>query len=101
MQVNRPIADMTVRSGDKLAFTIPSDSFVSNGSGAKVTLQATQTNGQALPLWLKFDPETGKLTGTPPPGVSSNIAVRIQARDSEGRQATQTFRIQVGGQAAR
>jgi hypothetical protein len=48
---------------------------------------------------MTFNANTGTFEGTPPPGFRGQVEVRITARDSQGRLATQTFKINVSNPA--
>ena len=45
--------------------------------------------------WLSFDGKSGKLIGQPPVDQVEDLAIRITARDSQGREVTTMFRIKV------
>ncbi|WP_068493932.1 DUF4347 domain-containing protein, partial [Paramagnetospirillum marisnigri] len=94
--VNAPVRDTVIAEGNRIAVTIPADSFASTKADATVTLAATQLNGAALPAWMAFNPQTGTFEGQPPPGFQGVVEVRVVARDNEGREAVQTFKIVVG-----
>ncbi len=94
--VNAPMRDAAVGVGERIAVTIPTDTFAHTKADASVTLAASQANGAALPGWISFNPQTGTFEGTPPPGFVGELTVRVIARDNEGRQVVQTFKIAVG-----
>jgi hypothetical protein len=50
-------------------------------------LQATLADGRPLPSWLQFDPLTGVLRGTPPPGFHGDLNIKVTAVDSAGHRA--------------
>ncbi len=77
-----------------IAFTVPSESFIHNRTDVVVTLQATLADGRPLPGWLRFNPETGQFQGDAPDGVRA-IEVKLMARDIEGREAVQVFKLNV------
>ena len=45
---------------------------------AGATVQTQTKGGQPLPAWVKFDPVTGVLSGTPPPDFKGNLEVVIR-----------------------
>jgi hypothetical protein len=45
---------------------------------------------------MNFNPRTGTFEGTPPPGFKGEVVVKVVARDNQGREAVQTFKIVVG-----
>ncbi|WP_277948863.1 DUF4347 domain-containing protein [Magnetospirillum sp. 15-1] len=94
--VNAPVRDAGFALGARVSVQIPADSFASTRPDATVTLTATRANGATLPGWMVFNPQTGTFEGTPPPGFKGEVVVKVVARDNEGREAVQTFKIQVG-----
>jgi hypothetical protein len=86
-----------MREGQSAGYTIPADAFTHTNPNATVTLTATQANGQALPGWLSFNPHTGTLQGTPPTGTKGQvIAIKVTARDNDGKQANVTVNFSIG-----
>lgn len=94
--INAPMRDAIVAEGERISVTIPTDTFAHTKADAVVSLTATRANGAALPGWMAFNPSTGTFEGTPPPGFKGEVVVRVIARDNEGRQVVQTFKIVVG-----
>jgi hypothetical protein len=95
--VNRPLTDQVVPSGTRFSFTVPSDAFAHTNPDAMVTLTATQANGQPLPGWISFNPQTGSFEGTPPPAFPGTLTLKVIARDSQGHQVVQTLKIRFSG----
>lgn len=94
--VNAPVRDTAVAEGARISVTIAADSFAHTKADATVVLSATRADGAALPGWMAFNPKTGTFEGTPPPGFKGEVVVKVVARDAEGREAVQTFKIVVG-----
>ncbi|AVM75442.1 Ig-like domain-containing protein [Magnetospirillum gryphiswaldense] len=94
--INAPMRDAIVAEGTRISVTIPADTFAHTKADAVVSLTATRANGAALPGWMAFNPSTGTFEGTPPPGFRGEVVVRVIARDNDGRQVVQTFKIVVG-----
>jgi hypothetical protein len=94
--VNQRIGDTVVAEGTRISVQIPTAAFADTKADARVTLVATRADGAALPNWMVFNPQTGTFEGTPPPGFKGEVVVKVVARDNEGREAVQTFKIQVG-----
>ncbi|MFZ4538190.1 putative Ig domain-containing protein, partial [Propionivibrio sp.] len=88
-----------IQSGEGISFNVPADAFAHTNARAVVQLSATQTDGQPLPSWLKFDAVSGKFSGQPPPGEPPVINVRLVASDAEGREAVAEFKIILGEDA--
>lgn len=93
--VLKPPENVTVGSDRSVDYRLPPDTFASTDSGAKIDVVATQTNGQALPETIKFDPVTGKISGTLPQGVDV-LDITIEATDSNGNKAKAQFTIRAG-----
>jgi hypothetical protein len=77
--------------------SIPRDTFLSSGGG-QLTFKAQvvgDTPGSAAPLpsWMRFDPVTGAISGTPPADAPAVTHIQLIARDSKGNEATVTFTI--------
>lgn len=90
-----PIPDVAAISGERIAVQIGNDAFAYADGNAVVTLSARMTDGTPLPGWLRFDARTGRFEGTPPPGFEGTLNFRVTVRDSEGRMATQVFKLVV------
>jgi hypothetical protein len=60
----------------------------------KLTVTATQSNGQALPSWLGFNPTTETFSGTAP-ATAQTLGITVSATDSSGLAAAETFTASV------
>jgi len=89
--VAKPIGEVETQDG-RINFTVPSDAFAVTNANTQVTLSAVQANGQPLPSWLSFDPQTGKFSGSPPSDAKP-LQVRVIAHDSDGNDASQVFKL--------
>ncbi|EPY01984.1 Ig-like domain-containing protein [Magnetospirillum fulvum] len=94
--VNTRVPDASFDAGSRISVTVPGDAFAHTRADATVTLSATRGDGAALPGWMNFNPRTGTFEGTPPPNFRGEVVVKVTARDSDGRQVVQTFKIVVG-----
>ena len=92
---NTPIPDLNVRNNGPISLQVPGDAFSYGGNASSLQLNATLADGRPLPTWLKFDPSTGRFTGTPPLGFEGTLNFKVSARDSQGHVAVQTFKIVV------
>ncbi len=95
--VTRSVPDQFVESGGRASFNLPPDAFKHSNPGEQLQLSASQANGTALPAWLRFDPRSGTFQGTPPPGLATQLQIKVTARDSQGREVTAIFKVVVGG----
>jgi hypothetical protein len=91
--VAKPIGVVETVDG-KVSFSVPADAFAVANADTQVSLFATQADGQPLPSWMSFNPATGKLEGTPPPG-EKNVEIKLVARDKNGNEAVQVIKIEV------
>lgn len=95
------VVGTTVSSGQSFNFTLPDDTFTHTNPNAVVSLSARQANGQPLPSWMRFDPQSGSISGTPPAGIQGNISIQVQARDRQGNEVSTILKLNIGqGSAA-
>ncbi|MEZ0218107.1 MAG: Ig-like domain-containing protein, partial [Rariglobus sp.] len=92
----RGVPDSYIESNNPFSFTIPVDAFVHTQADAQVVLNATLTDGSALPDWLIFDRVTGTFEGVPPKSFTGELRVKVVARDSMGLQTEAIFRLFIG-----
>ncbi len=95
LKLFRGVDDQIVPLNRTLVVQVPADAFVHTVLTETVTLSATRADGTPLPGWLSFDGKSGKLVGQPPVNQAEDLAIRITARDSQGREVTTMFRIKV------
>ncbi|WP_372718233.1 putative Ig domain-containing protein [Novipirellula sp.] len=69
--------------------------FFDTDANDTLSFTARQTNGQALPSWLKFYGDEGYFTGTPSQSDAGTISIQLTARDRYGATATDYFDITV------
>jgi hypothetical protein len=96
LAVFRGITDQFVEGNKLASFSLPFDAFVHTRADASITLVAKLTNGDALPPWVQFDPQSGTFKLDPPPGFTDELQIKVIARDTEGREASSIFRFHVG-----
>ena len=88
--------DAEISSGRPFVhFVMPADTFAHTNPKAVIYLSARLANGESLPAWLSFNPNTGAFEGEPPTDNSGDIQVVVIARDNAGREATAIFRIRI------
>ncbi|MEY4653017.1 MAG: hypothetical protein RI884_1598, partial [Pseudomonadota bacterium] len=99
LSVFRGMPDQFIE-GDGMAYvSVPWDSFFHTHSNVRVTVNASLADGTPLPNWIQLNPDTGVFQLVPPRGFQGELAIRLQARDSQGREATTLFRLHVGERA--
>ena len=74
-------------------YIVPSDTFLHTDRQARISLSVTLVDGQPLPEWLEFDPNTATFSGIAPFDVAGEFLIRIVARDNDGRQAETIMRL--------
>jgi Putative Ig domain/Domain of unknown function (DUF4114)/Lipase (class 3) len=92
--ISTPIADTVATQGSVFNFAVPSNSF-QDPDGNTLTYKATLDNGNPLPTWLAFDPNTRLFSGTPSISDVTNINVNVTATDPQQASVTDTFKIEV------
>lgn len=96
LSVLRGMPDQFIEGEGEAYVGVPWDSFFHTHSDVRVTVSASLADGTPLPSWIHLDPETGVFHMVPPQGFQGELAIRLQARDSQGREATTLFRLHVG-----
>ncbi|MFM2112070.1 MAG: hypothetical protein RLZZ271_730, partial [Pseudomonadota bacterium] len=95
------VPDQNFENGKRVRFQLPADAFLHTKENAVVRLNAEQvsgaddTKGGPLPSWLNFNATAGIFEGVAPEGAPSEIAIRVTARDEEGREASTIFRLKL------
>jgi hypothetical protein len=79
--------------GKAFSLALPANTFT-DPQGQTLTYTATQSNGTALPTWLKFNAATDTFSGTAP-ALPTSINITVKATDTSGLSATDTFNISV------
>ena len=74
-----------------VSVSLPANTFT-DSQNLTLTYHATQTNGKALPSWLKFNTQTDTFSGTVP-ASNATIGVRVTAVDAAGAAASEAFSI--------
>jgi hypothetical protein len=87
--VTDPTANQTWQAGKAISLTLPANTFT-DPQGEALTYTATQSNGQALPSWLTFNPTTETFSGSAP-ATTPNLSIKVTATDSSGLATSETF----------
>ncbi|MCY4056597.1 MAG: putative Ig domain-containing protein, partial [Gammaproteobacteria bacterium] len=96
--VANPISDQAATAGTAFSYPFPANTFADTDSDT-LSYTATQGDGSALPAWLTFTARTRTFSGTPAPGDTGTLAVRVTADDGRGGRASDTFNIVVSAAA--
>ena len=86
------ITDQPATIGVQFLFTFP-DNVFTDPDGDHLVYSAGLSNGDGLPSWLNFQGVQRTFQGTPPPGSSGDLGVRVTASDNKGGIATVEFVI--------
>ena len=71
-----------------------------NDSLDGLSVQVSNAAGGELPGWLSFDPQTLKLTGTPPDELKGRVKLIVKAIDEFGESAQDELTLQIGDNQA-
>ena len=93
-RVGTPIADQTATQNSAFQLRLPADSFSDIDRSDILHYAATRVDGGALPAWLRFDPASRTLSGTPAFTDAGQLAIRINADDGL-ESAAQEFMLNV------
>lgn len=80
-------------ANQELQWLLPTNSFIDQDQGDKLTYSAKLADGSSLPSWLSIDPTTGMLSGKP--SDLTSVSVIITATDLVGASANHTLTINV------
>ncbi|AXT44790.1 MULTISPECIES: DUF4347 domain-containing protein [Chromobacterium] len=91
--------DLGVRplvAGQGFNFSLPPGTVITRNPDAVLNIQVRQSNGQPLPTWLKFDPQTGRFSGTPPAGWSRSLSLEVTVSDQNGHRGITHMQLKTG-----
>jgi Putative Ig domain len=84
-----PTGNQAWTEGATISLVLPANTFT-DPQGEALTYAATQSNGQALPPWLTFNPATETFTGTAP-STAQSLGITVTATDSSGLSSSENF----------
>jgi hypothetical protein len=90
------VSDQFVERNRPTSFSLPADAFAHTRAEAVISVEARQSNGTPLPAWMQFNAQAGTFNAQPPAGFTGQVEITVVARDSEGREAAATFKLNVG-----
>ncbi len=96
--VENPLMDQAAIANTLYNFTIPETTFGDDDLpfGDILTYAARQTNGDALPTWLTFDPETHTFNGVAPLElIGTTYDIRVFVRDTQLESVSDDFSLAV------
>ena len=92
-ELSRPIPDVHAQPGSRLDHAFENDTFIDKDPGDVLTFSAQIANGEALPEWINFNPQTRTFKGHVPANASGYLEVEVIATDFEGLSVSGTFMI--------
>ena len=93
--VGNTIAAQQATEDSAFSFTFAANTFSDADALDRLTFTATLANGDDLPAWLEFDPETRTFSGTPENGDVGEISIRVIATDGGGESVSVDFTLTV------
>lgn len=91
--VLNPIPDTLAETGNEFIFQIPDNTFYDDDGIETLTISASLSNGEGLPVWLTFNPENNTFTGTPVNNKS--FGIKVTATDNQGESTSVFFSINI------
>lgn len=83
-QLRIPPEPHTLRPGSSFDFELPAGTFVDPDQGDVLRFSARLADGEGLPRWLKFLPESLSFRGVVPGGLRGETVLVIRATDFDG-----------------
>jgi VCBS repeat-containing protein len=80
LMLDHPIPDQHGTEDVAVSYQVPADTF-SDPENDPLAYAATLANGDPLPSWLSFDPDTRTFSGMPPLNFNGTIALLVTAGD--------------------
>lgn len=93
--VAQSLPPLTLQAGSEFDFEVPAGTFVSTAGQRQFKLSAQLSNGESLPEWLHFTPETGGFVGTAPKDADTLLEIVVRARDWYGNETSTTFTMEI------
>ena len=84
---------LSVGNSSQFEYTIPFNAFIDRDPGDILTYSATLENGQPLPSWLNFNPNTRTFSGSP--SSLQRINIKLTATDRAGASASDIILLYV------
>ena len=85
--------NLRVGNSSQFEYTIPFNAFIDRDPGDILTYSATLANGQPLPSWLNFNPNTRTFSGNP--STLQRIEIKLTATDRAGASASDRILLNV------
>ncbi|PIE23660.1 MAG: hypothetical protein CSA60_04390, partial [Neptuniibacter caesariensis] len=89
------LEDLNVSLAEVINITLPEQLFSDVDAGDQLATTVTQANGDPLPDWLKYDPDSGSITGVADLEQLGSHQLKVVATDLSGEQAEALFSIHI------
>jgi hypothetical protein len=93
--LNEAIGDGTAVADQLFSLTLAANAFIDIDADDHLTYTATLTNGEPLPAWLSFDPNTGTFSGVPNRSDTASLSIQVMATDLTGANSSDVFGLEV------
>jgi Ca2+-binding RTX toxin-like protein len=93
--INNPLINQFINADAIYNFVVPSDTFFEVDTGDTLTYSATLVNGDPLPDWLSFDPQTHQFSGTPSNNDNGTLSITVSVLDNAETSVSDTFDLTV------
>ena len=93
--LNQQIPDQTAVATVPFSFVFDSNTFKDIDKIDSLSYSVLLANGNPLPSWLTFNPNTRTLSGNPPTGSIGAISLKVIAKDLLGAIAEDTFNLNI------
>lgn len=88
-----PIPNQNDTLGNTFSYAIPDSTFFDDDTEDTLFISVKLNNGDELPGWLDYNPDTRILSGTPL--ITENINLKVTATDNEGANISDNFSIAI------
>lgn len=91
---------ISLRPGQPMEYAVPLSAMVGDDLMRRpgTVVEVRQANGGPLPSWMRFDPLTGRLSGTPPAGFTGTLQLELSVRDAQGERRTLMLEFRIQGE---
>jgi len=91
--VKYSLQPQSLKTGRETVFQISDSTFIDDDGNNTLVVTASLSNGNPLPAWLSFDPDSLSFTGNPT--ESGSYYIKVMATDPAGATAMSTFTLRV------
>jgi hypothetical protein len=95
LRLDIELPDRMIRSDQPQRLSLPDGAFKHTDPSETIGVEATLPDGSPLPSWIIFDANEGVFTITAPNQDGRTVDIQVTARDTQGNEATSTFRVQI------